>query len=214
MSGWAADRHITPRVVAHLAEHLSAIPAKRRASLANAQLVLHKLCQWARREDPDGNPGHWLTDESVEQIHVRSGLTKGTIRAALDCLEHVGLVVTLTHGGGRGEHARGATRRLILDPVENGSTPRGNPAEFKPILSGVDAVTQRGRRSTQRGQPRDTSSLPRYTSARDNASVDNSAGAVATAANPLIYYVPAHIYERFGHLMEPGARPRGWEPPQ
>ena len=140
-------------------------------------------------------------------------LTDSSIRAALDCLERVGLVVTLTHGGGRGPYARGATRRLILDPVDNGSTPRGNPAEFKPLLRGVDAATPRGRRSTPRGQPRDTASSSAYTSARDNASANGADVDAVTAANPLIYYVPAHIYERFGHLMEPGARPRGWTPP-
>lgn len=212
MSGWAADRHITPRVVAHLAEHLPAIDPKRRVSFPVAQCVLRQLARWARREDPD-DAGRWLTDESVEQIKAGTLLTDSTIRTALDCLERVGLVVTLTHGGGRGPYARGATRRLILDPVDSGSTPRGNPAEFKPILRGVDASTPRGRRSTPRGQPRDTASSSAYTPARDNASVDNSDGAVATAANPLIYYVPAHVYEKVGHLLDPGARPRGWEPP-
>ena len=57
MSGWAADRHITPRVIAHLAEHLPAIEPKRRVSFPVAQCVLRHLCRWARRENQTATRG-------------------------------------------------------------------------------------------------------------------------------------------------------------
>jgi hypothetical protein len=153
MTGWAADRHITPRVMAHLRDHLPDVPVDHRPSIAGAGLVLHALARWARREPDAEHSGLWLTDETVGQIAASTALPPGTIRDALGALEHVGLVVTLRRGGGTGTAARGATRRLVLDPVDNGATARGNPAEFRATARG-DRATARGDGATARGTPR------------------------------------------------------------
>lgn len=158
MTGWAADRHVTPRVVAHLRDHLPDVPVKNRPSLPVVQCVLLHLCKWARREPKAEHSGMWLTDETVEQLGVQSCLTKGSVRNALSALEHVGLLVTIRPGGGTGDSARGALRRLVLDPVENAGTARGNPAQFRPELRGVAHGTARGTERTARGQPRASAS--------------------------------------------------------
>jgi hypothetical protein len=168
MTGWAADRHVTPRVIAYLAEHLADVPAKHRPTIGNAGSVLRALCTWARREPGADNPGHWLATDTVGQLHAATGIAPGTIRDCLGALERVGLTVTLSNGGGKGEHARGAVRRLILDPVDHSGTPRAHPAEFRPILRGpepadvkrvlrgISTDTPRAQTDTPRAQARDT----------------------------------------------------------
>lgn len=161
MTGWAADRHITPRVIDYLADHLHHVDVMHRPSLLAAQCVLRAQCRWARREPGGEHAGMWLADDTVGQLQANTGIAPGTIRNVLRALEHVGLNVTLSNGGGKGEHARGATRRLVLDPVDGPHTPRGNHAEYQPVLRVVGVDTPRGKARTPRGQPRDTALQPR-----------------------------------------------------
>lgn len=174
MTGWAADRYITPRVIDHLAAHLADVPVKNRPAFPAAQCVLRALARWARREPGGEHAGMWLADDTVGQLQAQTGLADGTIRNALAALERVGLTVTLSNGGGRGLTARGATRRLVLDPIDVANTARAKHAEYEPKLRGVDPAeyerklrgvrgeTPRGTSETPRGQPRDTASSAFY----------------------------------------------------
>lgn len=162
MTGWAADRHITPRVMSHIAAHLPDVPRRHRPKIGNVGAVLYAMCRWARREPNGEHDGMWLTDETVDQLMAQTMLTDGVIRDILHALEYVGATVTLSNGGGRGLTARGATRRLVLDPVDNGKTARAKPAEYKPKLRGQTTKTPRAKRETPRATARDTASSAFY----------------------------------------------------
>lgn len=115
-----AERHITPRVVAHLAaEHAKLTDPH--CTFERAQLVLRQLARWARRVDAD-DPGRWQSNDSVGQIAAGTGLKPRSIKYAFDVLAAAGLLVTVRRGGGHGEFARGSLRELVLDPVDNVST--------------------------------------------------------------------------------------------
>jgi hypothetical protein len=162
MTGWAADRHITPRVIDYLYDHLPDVPVKHRPTFEGAQCVLRALCRWARREPKGEHAGMWLADDTVGQLAAATHIAPGTIRNALGALEYIGLTVTLSHGGGRGLTARGATRRLVLDPVDADETPRAEHAEFPtlwiPKLRVPGTETPRAQRETPRAIARDTAS--------------------------------------------------------
>lgn len=158
MTGWAADRHITPRVITYIAEQLPDIARRHRPTIGNAVSVLHALCRWARREPGGEHDGMWLADDSVGQLEANTGLRPGTIRDVLAALEHIGVTVTVSNGGAPGEHARGATRRLVLDPVDNPRTARAKPAEYRPELRGQSTRTPRAKPRTPRATARDSAS--------------------------------------------------------
>jgi hypothetical protein len=183
-------------VIAYVGEHLADVPVKHRPRIGNAVAVLHGLCKWARREPGADNPGHWLAGDTVGQLEANTGLPPGTIRDVLAALEHIGLTVTLSNGGGRGLVARGATRRLVLDPVAGGETPRANPAQYAPKLRGLarDRSTETPRANPRNsagydrnsaGQARDTASYACTTYPRAGDAGDASTAPAVEQARPL-----------------------------
>jgi hypothetical protein len=152
VTGWAADRHITPRVIEHLRDHLPDVPVKHRPRIGDAVAVLHALARWARREPGGEHDGMWLAADTVGQLEAQTGIAPGTIRNVLGALERVGLTVTLAKGGGTGPAARGATRRLVLDPVDGASTARAKHAQYKPSLRVPVPSTARATDATARAR--------------------------------------------------------------
>lgn len=157
----SADRDITPRVIAYLRAELPNIERRRRVSPLVAQVVLRQLARWARRAD---EPGQWTATDSVGQIEAGTGIKPGSIRKALDNLEHIGLVVTVRRGGGRGQVGRGSIRTLYLDPA-GVQTPRAQRAQFQPKLRALRRETPRATTQTPRAQARDTASSSASSSA-------------------------------------------------
>ena len=206
----SAGRHITPRIIAYLPRPGS-IPADKRISSTRPRTCCARP-PVGRRYDND--PGHWQCTDSISQLEAGTGYAARTIKRALDCLELVGLVVTVKHGGGVGTHARGSVRQLYLDPVDNEGTGASWAA---PVVTGTSASLARTGASTERTGASNwhtPSSLPFRSSARGADSVDNSE---TEGDGPEIFYVNDQIYATIGHHLPATVRPssenRGNDPP-